>query len=469
MKIVKNKMAKKQTNVIGIVFIVLAVIIFSKGGLDLQAIAGPVVSCSDCESPPCTLFSKPSSQFGETFCLTQETGTPCSESWDFIETCDVTEEDICDDFEYRCIDSDITVFECGVQKDVGSCSSGETCSDTILAKSSEQSLSYLRNNMCSGDDTEDGACTEFAYGCQSDVNIKLIECGVSKGNVATCDSGQDCIDSSIYITSTEQSASSLKNRFCSESEETVSTCAGFCNLNTCDRPFERAAEEIFGDCSSLSPSYICCKETEITECIYQSNIIPIGDSKCIGMDKVSCLSGAVLDIETGGCESTPTCLQPVSGTTVDVGFKFCRFNHPQTEVAYECLSNTQWKTTSCPALCNGNTGNCFPGDCVPGQFRNEVCSDDSTLSFDKCGTDRLWDNDLEKVCGTDKECKSGQCMTIGTTPEEETAEEDKVLTEEDCFPFFQAFEDDTNTCKTNTGMIALIIIGLVALKFLGKP
>lgn len=236
-------------------------------------------------------------------------------------------------------------------------------------------------------------CNEYAYGCNLGW-IKLIECGVEKGKFADCPSGTTC--EGFFIESSPQTVSYVQGELCISSPGTCTDTDGGIVINVKGTVTDNDGQVRTDFCqdSNTVQEYFCD-----TDNLFTATLRDCGSGE-------QCLDGA--------CSGINQCIDS-GGAPRPIGYKYCRWTYPQTEYSYECLADSSWDSTSCPALCNDAIGECYVGECVPDTFRNEICQDENTLKYDKCGTDRYWDNNIEIECGTGTICESGQCKSVDCT------------------------------------------------------
>ena len=280
------------------------------------------------------------------------------------------------------------------------CSGGDVASTNINCQSTHDSTYICDVNKCAINTPDicdpNDLYKQYCVGNKlyNDCDELMYDCGIQEDTCGYKDGFYHCISSGT-ISCLSQGTSY------------------FCHYPDCNLPYEQT-QEVEGDCviDGYTSYFKCCKYVQPNYCVYQSNQIPAGGNICVGTTKVFCSADLQITTQPNGCASTPTCLHPDNGAKVDVGFKYCRWNYPLTEYAYECLSNGQWQSQLCQADCNDATGQCYTGECHLGLYRNERCKSgvNNVKIYDKCGTDRYWDNNLEETCQTNQICSDGQCI-----------------------------------------------------------
>ena len=355
-------MVKKNKGLI-VILIIIVVAILSQG-VKKEAISGPSVSCADCEDVPCTLYSKPSSTFGTTYCLTQAIGTPCSVGWNFVEECNggacECNEAICDDY---CLGNDLYICD-GCNFDITTCPN------------------YCQENY-------DSFCGRRVGGC--------VDCLRDED----CIAGKECVDGFCEVAAAVCTDSDAgKNAYIKGT--TTGLFGGSIDTKT-----DICTKEVCHTCVGESVNEYYCSD---------GTLFPIGT---MIMSTINCNSGDIC--QNGACQQEPVCSPPCPPqSTASCG----EYIVPYSGCFGPCPAGNACPGGQ---TCNPQTGQCSqPSVCDPSSSSDvycegtiaHFCSQGQSTTLDCAATGEVCTSESGPVifcsdCNTNADCPSGQTCTPG--------------------------------------------------------
>ena len=209
----------------------------------------------------------------------------------------------------------------------------------------------------------------------------------------------------------------------------------------CDLP----GEGVPGSSTATCPSGVCDNGACVEGQVYCLNVLGTSCiTSCAGKTTYPTL--AECEQQTVGCSNDDQCLMdelchPGTNECTKLNCDIC-----ETIQQHACVSTS----TTDGDVCDINK------ICDDGYCTYDTCSN---ISGDYCTSSEYCDGSFSRSL-EGLRCCSGTCVIGDQPPVDDT--------EDDCFPSFQSWDEEEQTCDTETGLILLLVAGVIGLVFLKK-